>query len=51
MWIDKAQTWEMAEELGGDALMEIIRRDSQATVSWTTARSMRRGMGVRVSGL
>jgi 7-cyano-7-deazaguanine synthase len=28
MWIDKAATWAMAEELGGDALVEIIKRDT-----------------------
>jgi 7-cyano-7-deazaguanine synthase len=25
MWIDKAATWEMARELGGDALVELVR--------------------------
>lgn len=25
MWIDKAATWEMARDLGGDALVEIVR--------------------------
>jgi 7-cyano-7-deazaguanine synthase len=25
MWIDKAQTWELASTLGGDALVEVIR--------------------------
>ncbi len=25
MWIDKAQTWAMAEELGGDAFLELVR--------------------------
>ncbi len=28
MWIDKAQTWELAEELGGAALVDVIREDS-----------------------
>src|SRR3954465_1241514 len=28
MWIDKAATWAMARALGGDALIEIIRRDT-----------------------
>lgn len=28
MWIDKAQTWAMAQELGGSGLIDIIRRDS-----------------------
>jgi 7-cyano-7-deazaguanine synthase len=25
MWIDKAQTWALAEQLGGDALVELVR--------------------------
>lgn len=25
MWLDKAQTWQMAHDLGGDALVELIR--------------------------
>jgi 7-cyano-7-deazaguanine synthase len=28
MWIDKAATWVMARQLGGDALVDIIRRDT-----------------------
>ena len=28
MWIDKAATWRMAHELGGDALVEIVRRET-----------------------
>lgn len=28
MWIDKAATWAMAQDLGGDALVEIIRAES-----------------------
>ena len=30
MWIDKAQTWKLAQELGGDALVELIRRDTHS---------------------
>jgi 7-cyano-7-deazaguanine synthase len=30
MWIDKAQTWQMAQRLGGEALVEIIRRDTHS---------------------
>jgi 7-cyano-7-deazaguanine synthase len=30
MWIDKAQTWEMAARLGGEALVEIIRTDTHS---------------------
>ncbi len=28
MWIDKAQTWAMAQEFGGDALVDIIRKET-----------------------
>jgi 7-cyano-7-deazaguanine synthase len=28
MWIDKAATWEMAQALGGDALLKLIREDT-----------------------
>ncbi len=28
MWIDKAQTWQLAHELGGRALVELIRADT-----------------------
>jgi len=28
MWIDKAQTWAMADRLGGDALIDLIRDDT-----------------------
>ena len=28
MWRDKAATWAMAQELGGDALVELVRRES-----------------------
>lgn len=30
MWIDKAATWKMAEELGGDALVEMIVEDTHS---------------------
>lgn len=28
MWIDKAQTWELAEQLGGHALIDLIREET-----------------------
>lgn len=28
MWLDKADTWELARELGGDALAELVRTDT-----------------------
>jgi 7-cyano-7-deazaguanine synthase len=30
MWIDKAQTWELAERLGGEALTELVRTDTHS---------------------
>lgn len=30
MWLDKAATWRMAEELGGKALVEVIRHESHS---------------------
>ncbi|MEG2048238.1 MAG: 7-cyano-7-deazaguanine synthase QueC [Comamonas sp.] len=35
MWIDKAQTWQMARELGGDALVELIVRDTHTCYQGT----------------
>ncbi|MFZ6648749.1 7-cyano-7-deazaguanine synthase QueC [Undibacterium sp. TJN25] len=28
MWIDKSQTWELAQDLGGEALVDLIRADT-----------------------
>lgn len=30
MWIDKAETWQLAEGLGGEPLVELIRRESHS---------------------
>jgi 7-cyano-7-deazaguanine synthase len=30
MWIDKAQTWKLAEDLGGEALVELIRTETHS---------------------
>ena len=30
MWIDKAQTWELAEQLGGAALVRLINHESHS---------------------
>jgi len=30
MWIDKAETWRLAERLGGSPLVEIVRRDTHS---------------------
>ncbi len=35
MWIDKAQTWQMAHDLGGDKLVELIRRDTHTCYQGT----------------
>lgn len=35
MWIDKAQTWQMAQDLGGDALVELIVRDTHTCYEGT----------------
>ncbi|WP_234638949.1 7-cyano-7-deazaguanine synthase QueC [Delftia tsuruhatensis] len=35
MWIDKAQTWQMAHDLGGDTLVELIRRDTHTCYQGT----------------
>ena len=37
MWIDKAATWRLAEELGGADLVEIIRRDTHSCYSGNRA--------------
>jgi 7-cyano-7-deazaguanine synthase len=30
MWLDKARTWALAEELGGEALVDITREDTHS---------------------
>ena len=35
MWIDKAQTWQMAHELGGDPLVELIVKDTHTCYQGT----------------
>ena len=35
MWIDKAQTWQMAQDLGGDALVELIVQDTHTCYQGT----------------
>lgn len=30
MWIDKAQTWQLCQQLGGESLIEIIRKESHS---------------------
>lgn len=35
MWIDKAQTWQMAQDLGGDALVKLIVQDTHTCYQGT----------------
>jgi 7-cyano-7-deazaguanine synthase len=35
MWIDKAQTWQMAQDLGGQALVDLVVRDTQTCYAGT----------------
>ena len=35
MWIDKAQTWQMAQDLGGDKLVELIVKDTHTCYQGT----------------
>ena len=44
MWLDKARTWEMAEALGGDALIELIVE--QTHTCYTGDRSHRHDWGL-----
>lgn len=45
MWIDKAQTWAMAEELGGNALVEIIRDKTHTCYEGNRSTYHRWGFG------
>jgi len=45
MWIDKAATWRMAHELGGDALVEAIRNDTHSCYLGDHATSHAWGYG------
>ncbi|MDR3014171.1 MAG: 7-cyano-7-deazaguanine synthase QueC [Delftia acidovorans] len=35
MWIDKARTWQMAHDLGGDTLVDLIQRDTHTCYQGT----------------
>ncbi|WP_370682641.1 7-cyano-7-deazaguanine synthase QueC [Comamonas sp. GB3 AK4-5] len=35
MWIDKAQTWQMAQDLGGQALVDLVVRDTHTCYAGT----------------
>jgi len=45
MWRDKAQTWALAQELGGDALVEIIRARSHSCYAGERTREHAWGFG------
>ena len=45
MWIDKAKTWEMARELGGAALVELIRTGSHSCYNGDRSTLHRWGYG------
>ncbi|HQR22867.1 MAG TPA: 7-cyano-7-deazaguanine synthase QueC [Burkholderiaceae bacterium] len=45
MWLSKAQTWQLADELGGDALVELIRRETHTCYLGERATSHAWGVG------
>jgi 7-cyano-7-deazaguanine synthase len=48
MWIDKAQTWALAEQLGGKALVELIRDETISCYHGDTAHRHDWGLGCGV---
>ena len=52
MWIDKAETWRLAERLGGAALVEIVRLETHSCYHGDRERLTRLGLRLRrMSGL
>jgi 7-cyano-7-deazaguanine synthase len=45
MWLDKAATWSLAQSLGGDALVELIRTDSHSCYQGDRSRVHEWGHG------
>jgi len=45
MWIDKAATWRLAEELGGEALVELIRRETHSCYTGDRTQEHEWGFG------
>jgi 7-cyano-7-deazaguanine synthase len=45
MWADKTRTWELAEQLGGDALVELIRTETHTCYLGDRTRLHRWGYG------
>ena len=56
MWLDKAETWQLAYDLGGDRLVELIREETHTCylgdrdTRHDVGRRMRNVPGVRVAG-
>ena len=45
MWLDKAQTWQLAHGLGGDALVELVRRETHSCYVGDRGTSLEWGVG------
>jgi 7-cyano-7-deazaguanine synthase len=58
MWLDKAATWQLAHELGGDALVQLIRKETHSCFlnersklfEWGRGCGLCPGCGLRASG-
>jgi len=58
MWLDKAATWQLAHELGGDALVQLIREETHSCYlgersklfDWGRGCGLCPGCGLRASG-
>jgi 7-cyano-7-deazaguanine synthase len=58
MWLDKAATWQLAHELGGDALVQLIREETHSCYlgersklfAWGRGCGLCPGCGLRASG-
>jgi 7-cyano-7-deazaguanine synthase len=48
MWIDKAETWKMAADLGGETLVDLVRRETHTCYKGdrTTLHAWGYGCGV-----
>ncbi|MEJ8824296.1 7-cyano-7-deazaguanine synthase QueC [Variovorax humicola] len=47
MWLDKAATWEMARDLGGEALVELIQQDTHTCYKGDRSKQYDWGYGCR----
>jgi 7-cyano-7-deazaguanine synthase len=58
MWLDKAATWKLAHELGGDPLVQLIRKETHSCFlnersklfEWGRGCGLCPGCGLRASG-